>query len=319
MAKCRNSLNCSQEEAAYRNNQDIFLSEQTMTTDGTQNNRYRTEAQELTLGFSPCPNDTFIFHALVNGLIPAPCRFAERLEDVETLNRLVLDDLLDLSKVSYHLFGHVRENYCLLRSGGALGRGCGPLLVAREDISTARLRDLPLALPGRYTTASLLLRMFDSGFRNPVYMPFHEIMPNILAGKVAAGVIIHESRFTYRESGLVKLMDLGEWWEESSGFPIPLGGIVARRSLGRELVYLLDQALAESVTYARSNRHASLEYIRSHAQEMSDEVCAAHIDLYVNDFSLDLGDEGTRGVEYLMEQAAKAGIIPRSDKPIFAE
>jgi len=278
-----------------------------------------SQSEALTLGFSPCPNDTFIFHALVNGLVSSPCRFAERLEDVETLNRLVLANSLDLSKVSYHLFGHVRDNYCLLRSGGALGRGCGPLLVAREEISPVRLRDLPVALPGRYTTASLLLRMFDHGFRRLLYMPFHEIMPKIVAGEVAAGVIIHESRFTYQESGLVKILDLGEWWEETSGFPIPLGGIVARRSLGSDLISHLDRALAESVAYARTSPDASLPYIRSNAQEMEDEVCAAHIGLYVNDFSVDLGNEGEKAVNYLMERAESAGVIPRSNKGIFAE
>jgi 1,4-dihydroxy-6-naphthoate synthase len=271
----------------------------------------------LTLGFSPCPNDTFIFHALIKGLVSSPCRLTERLEDVETLNRLVLAGALDLSKVSYHLLGHVRDSYCLLRSGGALGRGCGPLLVAKEEISTSRLRGLPVAVPGEYTTASLLLRMFDPGFSKLVYMPFHEIMPRVVAGEVAAGVIIHESRFTCQEYGLVKLLDLGEWWESATGLPIPLGGIVARRSLGRELISLLDRALGASVSHAFANPDASVEYIRSNSQEMSEEVCAAHIGLYVNDFSLDLGDEGERAVACLMERAAAAGVIPSSSRNIF--
>ncbi|WP_246559266.1 1,4-dihydroxy-6-naphthoate synthase [Citrifermentans pelophilum] len=273
----------------------------------------------LTLGFSTCPNDTFIFNALVNGLIPAPFRFSERLEDVETLNRLVLSGALDVSKVSYHLFGHVRDQYCLLRSGGALGRGCGPLLVASEKLQLARLRELPIAVPGEYTTACLLLRMFDPLLTRLKFMPFHEIMPSVIAGEVAAGVIIHESRFTYQESGLVKLLDLGEWWEETTGFPIPLGGIVARRSLGREAIALLDRALADSVAHAFANPGAAMAYIRSHAQEMSDEVCAAHISLYVNDFSVDMGAEGQKAVACLIERAEQAGVIPRSSNGIFVD
>ena len=288
-----------------------------MANDGQTKPEPIFPASHLTLGFSPCPNDTFIFHALVKRLIPVPFGLSERLEDVETLNRLVLSGFLDLSKVSYHLLGHVRDSYCLLRSGGALGRGCGPLLVAREGMPVSRLRDLPIALPGEYTTASLLLRMFDPGFSRLLFMPFHQIMPRVMAGEVAAGVIIHESRFTYQNSGLVKLLDLGEWWEETTGFPIPLGGIVARRSLGSKLISTVDRALAASVAHAQANPDAPLAYIRSHSQEMSDEVCTAHINLYVNDFSRDLGEEGTRAVECLMERAADAGVIPRSVKGIF--
>ncbi|GAM08771.1 1,4-dihydroxy-6-naphtoate synthase [Geobacter sp. OR-1] len=273
----------------------------------------------LSLGFSTCPNDTFIFHALVKGLISTPFRFVERLEDVETLNRLVLAGSLDLSKVSYHLFGHVRDSYCLLRSGGALGRGCGPLLVAAGNMQLSGLRNLPIAVPGEFTTACLLLRLFDAGFSRLKFLPFHEIMPKVASGEFAAGVIIHESRFTYQESGLVKLLDLGEWWEETTGFPIPLGGIVARRSLGREVISQLDSAVAASVTHALANPGVAKEYIRSHAQEMSDEVCAAHIGVYVNDFSVDIGVDGQRAVECLMARAEAAGVIPRAGKGIFTD
>jgi len=276
-------------------------------------------ATTLTLGYSPCPNDTYIFHALVHGLIQVPFLLQERLEDVETLNRLVLAGELDVSKISYHLFGHVRDAYCLLRAGGALGRGCGPLLVAANRVSLAELRNEPIAVPGEFTTACLLLRLFDPGLSRLVFMPFHRIMESVSRGEVAAGVIIHESRFTYEELGLVKLLDLGEWWEETTGAPIPLGGIVARRSLGRETIAALDRGLAASVAHARANPAASLDYIRHHAQELSDEVCAAHINLYVNEFSLDLGEEGVRAVEVLLERAAAAGVIPRSSRGIFAD
>ena len=275
--------------------------------------------QQLTLGYSPCPNDTFIFQPLVHGVIPLPFTLRERLEDVETLNRLVLAGELDVSKVSYHLFGHVRDTYCLLRAGGALGRGCGPLLVAAREMPLASLRDKPIAVPGEYTTAALLLRLFDPGLARLVFMPFHEIMAKVVAGDVAAGVIIHESRFTYEGLGLTRLLDLGSWWEETTGSPIPLGGIVAKRSLGREIIETFDRALASSVARARANPASTREYVRAHAQEMSDEVCAAHIDLYVNHFTLDLGEEGARAVQNLMARAIAAGVLPPSDRSLFID
>ena len=274
--------------------------------------------QTLTLGFSPCPNDTYIFHALVRGLVDtAGLAFRERLEDVETLNRLALEGALDVSKVSYHALGFLRDEYVLLRSGGALGRGCGPLVVTRGVASMARLRGKPIAVPGRYTTAALLLRLFDPTLDTLVYLPFHEIMEAVARGEVAAGVIIHESRFTFPEHGLSKLLDLGEWWESETGCPIPLGGIVAKRSLGREVVAAIDRALEASVAHARANSGAPDGYIRAHSQEMSDEVCAAHIDLYVNDFSLRLGSEGETAVATLLQRAEAAGIIPSSAAPLF--
>jgi 1,4-dihydroxy-6-naphthoate synthase len=272
----------------------------------------------LTLGFSPCPNDTFIFHALVSGLVGmAGASFRQRLEDVETLNMLALAGELDITKVSCHLLGHIRDEYLLLSAGAALGRGCGPLLVSRDRVFPADLRGRPIAVPGRYTTAALLLRLFDPELENLVYLPFHEIMPAVVRGDVAAGVIIHESRFTFQEYGLAKLVDLGEWWEQDSGQPIPLGGIVARRSLGGETIGRISDAIRASIDYARAHPVAAGDYIRSHAQEMSDEVCAAHINLYVNDFSRDLGEEGRQAVRVLMERAEQAGIIPRNGRDLF--
>ncbi len=274
--------------------------------------------RNLTLGFSPCPNDTYIFNALVHGLVETPgLSFRERLEDVETLNRLALEGALDVSKVSYHALGFLRDEYLLLRSGGALGRGCGPLVVTKGAGSMEELRGKPIAVPGRYTTAALLLRLFDHSLDNLVYLPFNEIMAGVARGEFAAGVIIHESRFTFPEYGLTKLLDLGAWWEEETGCPIPLGGIVARRSLGRETVAVIDTALRASVAHARSNPSAAAAYIRAHSQEMSDEVCAAHIGLYVNEFSLQLGTEGELAVATLLERAEAAGVIPRSVAPLF--
>ncbi len=274
--------------------------------------------RHLTLGFSPCPNDTFIFHALVHGLVPCPgFGFRERLEDVETLNRLVLDGALDVSKVSSHLLGFIRDDYCLLRSGGALGRGCGPLVVSARFSAMEELKGRRIAVPGRYTTAYLLLRLFDPALDSIVFLPFHEIMGAVQRGDVDAGVIIHESRFTFGDYGLTRLLDLGEWWERDTGHPIPLGGIVAKRSLGAATVAAIDRSLRASVERAFAHPDAANGYIRAHSQEMGDEVCAAHIGLYVNDFSLDLGSEGEAAVATLLARAEASQLVPPSGKNLF--
>lgn len=273
----------------------------------------------LTLGYSPCPNDTFIFHALTHGRVPLDnLAFAPRLEDVETLNRLALTGALDLTKISYHALGHLRREYALLKSGGALGRGCGPLVVARQETSLSRLRGKKIAIPGRLTTANLLLQLFDSGFDDLLILPFHRIMEAVAQGQADAGVIIHESRFTFHEHGLVKVQDLGEWWEKETGMPIPLGGILARRDLGAPLIRAVDEAVARSVDFAFDHPEEPREYIRAHAQEMAEEVIEQHIGLYVNDFSRNLGEEGTRAVETLFARAEARGIIPPCELPLFA-
>ncbi|WP_224961437.1 1,4-dihydroxy-6-naphthoate synthase [Geomonas subterranea] len=271
----------------------------------------------LSLGFSPCPNDTFIFDALIHGRVDCGFRFRERLEDVETLNRMALESVLDVSKVSYHLLGHILKDYLLLRSGGALGRGCGPLVVARGNVDPGALAGKRVALPGRYTTAALLLRLFNPALTDFVYLPFHEIMAAVADGSVAAGVIIHESRFTYQGYGLHKVLDLGEWWERETGHPIPLGGIAAKRSLGRDALLRLERGIGESVDYAFGHPGEARPYIRAHSQEMSDEVCDAHIGLYVNDFSRDLGSGGEAAVRLLLGRAAAAGIIPPWQEPLL--
>ncbi|BCA81126.1 1,4-dihydroxy-6-naphthoate synthase [Desulfuromonas sp. AOP6] len=272
----------------------------------------------LTLGYSPCPNDTFIFHALIHGLIPTgDLRFRERLEDVETLNQLALEGILDLTKVSYHAFGHLREDYALLRSGGALGRGCGPLVVTTGTTCMNELKGKKIAIPGRLTTANLLLQLYGEGFEDVLILPFDQIMAAIRSGQVEAGVIIHESRFTYLAHGLTQAVDLGVWWEEETGLPIPLGGILARRSLGADIIARVETALRESVAYAQSHPESSRAYIRQHSQELADEVIANHIALYVNPFSLDLGEEGVRAVETLLQRAEERGIIPACQQPLF--
>ncbi len=271
----------------------------------------------LSLGYSPCPNDTFIFHALSHGLIEAPFRLEVRHEDVETLNQLARQAALDLTKVSYHAFGHLRDDYCLLRTGGALGRGCGPLVVAKQVQELADLADQLIAIPGELTTANLLLQLHGEGYRRLKVLSFEQIMPAVASGEVAAGVIIHESRFTYPDYGLVKLLDLGEWWEEETGHPIPLGGILARRSLGEELIGKVDDAIGRSLDYAWQHPQQATAYIAGHAQEIDEAVVRRHIELYVNRFSRDLGVEGVAAIEDLFSRAEGRGLIPKSCQPLF--
>lgn len=272
----------------------------------------------LSLGYSPCPNDTFLFHPLVQGLIDTgELHFQERLEDVETLNRLALDNIPDICKVSYHAFAFMREHYVLLRSGGAMGRGCGPLVVARQCRHMDDLKGKRFATPGRYTTAHLLLRLFDKDIGNIVTMPFHEIMPAVVQGQVNAGVIIHESRFTFQNYGLQTVLDLGRWWEVRTGLPLPLGGIAAKRSLGDPLVRRLDRLVRASVEYATCHPAEASNYIRAHAREMDDDVCAAHIRLYVNQHSLDPGIEGEKAAAVLLSAGSAHGLLPDSKLPLY--
>ena len=273
----------------------------------------------LTLGYSPCPNDTFIFHALTHGLVPiAGCSVRERLEDVETLNRLALAGVLDLTKVSYHALGHLRSRYALLRSGGALGRGCGPLVIAVNPTTMPALRGKRIAIPGTLTTANLLLQLYGEGYNEVLPIPFDRIMSVLQAGEAEAGVIIHEARFTYQARGFHAVLDLGAWWENETGLPIPLGGILARRNLDQATIRTIDAAIRASLDHARHHPAAARAYIRAHAQELDDAVIDAHIALYVNDFSLDLGDEGIRAVETLLARAEARGLIPPCDLPLLA-
>ncbi len=284
---------------------------------------------ELSLGYSPCPNDTFAFHALVHGRIDTRgLRFRERLEDVETLNWMALsaggarnrfasEQALDVTKVSYGAIPFLLQEYVLLRSGGAVGRGCGPLLVARPGTATDGLIGGRIAIPGRYTTANLLLRLWNPSLAAGTEMVYSEIMPSVARGEVEAGLIIHESRFTYPQHGLVALCDLGEWWEGETGLPIPLGGIVARRALEEQVIRQVETAIRCSVEYALENRSASQDYVCSHAQEMEPEVIQRHIELYVNRFSCDLGEDGEAAVATLLQRATDAGLVPPSPPPFL--
>ena len=268
----------------------------------------------INLGYSFCPNDTFIFYALTHGRIPGE-GVIEQLEDVETLNQWALTGKLEMTKISYHAYAHVREQYVALRSGGALGRGVGPLIVAREPLMS--LVGKTVAIPGAMTTANLMLTLSQPEGVKTRVMRYDHIMPAIERGEVDAGLIIHESRFTYQQHGLVKLLDLGQWWEGETGLPLPLGAILVRRDLGLEKLRELDQAVRSSLEYAYAHPSEPKAYIRQHALEMEDAVMQAHIDLYVNEFSLDVGQEGERAVKELFARAEARGLIPASSLPLF--
>jgi len=253
---------------------------------------------KLTLGISPCPNDTFIFDALVNGALDTGGLELEVVhEDVQTLNEWALAGRLDVTKLSYGVLPLVARDYSLLRSGGALGRGVGPLLVARPGAGPFRAEGARVAIPGRNTTAHLLFSLACPRAADKRFLVFSEIEGAVLRGEVDAGVIIHEGRFTYAARGLEKVLDLGEHWERETGAPIPLGAIVARRTLPAPLRRRLDGLVRRSVEHALARRPFLSDYVRCHAQEMDEEVMRQHVDLYVNDFSVDLGEAGLRAVE----------------------
>jgi len=273
----------------------------------------------LSLAYSPCPNDTFIFTPWVEGRIPGAPPVVERYEDIDTLNQIAQSGEPDIVKVSFHALGHLRDRYCLLRSGGALGRGCGPLVVSRRPFAQDELARKTVAIPGRLTTAALLVRLFAPGLgdANIRVMPFDRIMPTVCEGTVDAGVIIHESRFTYQRHGLTQIVDLGEWWERETGHAIPLGGILMRRDLGDDLIRRTEQALARSVDFAFAHTDLVWPTVRRHAQEMEDDVMRQHIALYVNDFTRDCGVGGQAAIEHLLATAERLGIVPTSEKPLY--
>ena len=277
---------------------------------------------KLSLGFSPCPNDCFMFDAIVNHRIDLEgLEFSIRMADVEALNKAAFAGDADVTKLSYHAYAHCARDYVLLDAGSALGRGCGPVLISRrtiltEEVAGGRLR---IAIPGKFTTANFLLGLAFPGARDKTELVFSGIEPALLAGEFDAGVIIHENRFTYAAKGLKKIIDLGEFWEAETGAPIPLGGIVINRSAPDEVKQAVNRVLRRSVEYALANRAASLPFVREHAQEMSDDVMYRHIELYVNEYSVDLGVEGKRAVELLFERALATGIIPAVQESLFLQ
>ena len=274
----------------------------------------------LSLGFSPCPNDCFMFDAIVHRRIDMEgLEFSVCMADVEALNKAAFAGEADVTKLSYHAFAHCASTYVLLDAGSALGRNCGPLLVSKRAISKDEVAagKVRIAIPGKYTTANFLLGLAFPEARDRTELLFSAIEPAVLNGDYDAGLIIHENRFTYEAKGLRKIVDLGEFWESETGKPIPLGGIVANRSLPDEVKQRVNRVLRRSVEYAFAHRAASLPFVRKHAQEMSEEVMYRHIDLYVNEYSVDLGAEGRRAVELLFDRARAAGIIPEVSQDLF--
>ena len=274
----------------------------------------------LSLGFSPCPNDCFMFDAIVHRRIDLEgLEFDVRLADVEALNQAAFAGEADVTKLSYHAYAYCFGDYVLLDAGSALGRNCGPLLIATRSIAKDEVAagGLSIAIPGKYTTANFLLGLAFPRAQHKTALLFSEIESALLDGRFDAGLIIHENRFTYAEKGLKKIIDLGEYWEDTTGAPIPLGGIVIKRSLADEVKQRVNRVLRRSVEYAFTHRTASLDYVRAHAQEMSEEVMYRHIDLYVNEYSVDLGAEGRHAVELLFAKAAATGIIPSATNSLF--
>ncbi|HEY0297839.1 MAG TPA: 1,4-dihydroxy-6-naphthoate synthase [Arachidicoccus sp.] len=258
---------------------------------------------KLTLGFSPCPNDTFIFDALVNHKFDTEgLTFDVRLEDVQTLNNWAREGKLDLSKISYGVLPHLVNNYIVLASGGALGQGVGPLLISNKEVSEQDINESVIAIPGEHTTAHMLFSLAYPNAKNKVFKVFNEIEDFVVAGK-GLGVIIHENRFTYQDKGLKKIVDLGDYWEKTTGSPIPLGGIVAKRSLPIHILKTVDNLIRKSVEYAYENNYKENlpEYIKQHSQEMSEDVMRQHIHLYVNSFSFKLGKAGRDAVRELLK------------------
>lgn len=274
----------------------------------------------IKLGFSPCPNDTFAFDALINNKIDTEgIDFICEAEDIEQLNLRALDDDLDMAKVSFHAFLHLAPKYQLLDAGSALGSNCGPLLISKKNYLKEEINDLAVAIPGKYTTAALLLKYAFPLVSDIHEFRFNHIEQRILKETVDAGVIIHESRFTYQDKGLIKLADLGEIWEQKTGFPIPLGGIIVKRDMPDELKARLNQIMRASVNYAMQNPLSSAEFIREHATEMDDEVIRKHIELYVNHYTQSIGKQGKDAIRFLFDYAIKAKMISEIPAALFVE
>ncbi len=260
--------------------------------------------QSLRLGLSPCPNDTYIFHALLHGLVPAPAALIPHMADVEELNTLARQGQLEVTKLSLGVVAEIMDDYALLSSGAALGWGCGPLVVARKELSPEEWKNATVAVPGLLTTANLLLTL-HGGFQGPRReMLFSDVMPAVARGEADMGLVIHEGRFTYEKLGLTKVLDLGQWWESEFHLPLPLGAIAVRRDVPLALARRIQGAITGSLAHANAHPEASREYVRAHAQEMADSVTQAHIKTFVTNFSLDLGAEGRAAIEHLVDRSA---------------
>ncbi len=273
---------------------------------------------ELTLGFSSCPNDTFIFDALLHGKIDTEgLTFVPVIEDVESLNHKANQHLLNITKLSYHAYAYLTHQYKLLNAGSALGFGVGPLLIRNSELGVDS--ELKVGIPGRLTTANFLLSIAYPELKNKVEMVFSDIEGALLSGEIDLGLIIHENRFTYESKGLQKVRDLGEYWEELSGAAIPLGGIVVSRKIDEATQMKIDRVLRSSIEFAFANRKSSYDFVRAHSQEMSEEVMYKHIDLYVNQYSVDLGTEGIKAIHTLFDKAVEQGIIEKYESDFLVK
>jgi 1,4-dihydroxy-6-naphthoate synthase len=268
-------------------------------------------ANSISLGFSPCPNDTFMFDAMVNNRLSSNgLMFTTTIADVEELNRLALNASLDVTKISMNAYARVTDEYEILTAGSALGNNCGPLLVSKKPFKFNEIDNLKIAIPGKLTTANLLLSIFAPNAKNKNEIIFSDIEKEVLNGNFDAGLIIHENRFTYHERGLLKIVDMGELWEKHTHCPIPLGCIVIKKSLPDEVKLQVNNLMTASVQYAFKNPRASKKFIKEHAQELSDEVTQSHIDLYVNSYSENLGDKGKAAIRLLLSEGFKHNLIP---------
>ena len=272
----------------------------------------------LTLGFSPCPNDTFIFDAMIHGKIDTEgLDFQVEMADVEVLNKKAMQGTIDITKLSYHAYAYLTHQYQLLHSGSALGNNCGPLLIAKKQFKGEQVSALKVAIPGKYTTANFLLSYAFPTLNNREEMLFSDIENAVLAENVDAGLIIHENRFTYMEKGLLKLIDLGEYWETNTGLPIPLGGIVVRRNIPTDIQQKINRVLRRSVEFALQNPEQTLPFVRQYAQEMDDKVMMQHINLYVNDYTVNLGEKGKQAIRHMYQKAAELDIAKIQNEDIF--
>ena len=274
---------------------------------------------KLSLGFSTCPNDTFIFDALVHKKVDTEgLEFDVVLADVEELNRNAFEGIIDITKISYHAFAHIADKYKLLNSGSALGYKNGPLLISKRKIYSDEIINLKIAIPGKYTTANLLFSIVFPSVKEKKEYLFSDIEEAVLSDEMDAGVIIHENRFTYAQKGLVLLNDLGAYWETETGLPIPLGGIAVRKSLPPDIRQAAGRVMQRSVAYAFAHENSVMPFVRRHAQAMEDDVMKAHIGLYVNKYTLDLGTEGREAIRFMFAKAAALGLIPAVSEDVFA-
>ncbi|MEN8118811.1 MAG: 1,4-dihydroxy-6-naphthoate synthase [Bacteroidota bacterium] len=275
---------------------------------------------KLKLGFSTCPNDTFIFDAMVHHRIDTEgLEFELVLADVEELNKAAFDHEIDITKLSYHAYAYISDNYVLLDSGSALGNNNGPLLLSKNKIYPDEIKDISIAIPGKYTTANLLLSIAYPDAKNKKEYLFSDIEEAVLSNEVDAGLIIHENRFTYAQKGLKKIIDLGEFWETKTKLPIPLGGIVINRKLSLEVQQKVNRVLRKSLEYAYENPTAGLPFIKQYAQEMDEDIMFKHIELYVNEYSLDLGENGKKAIRELYRTATELNVIPKMTDKIFLD